>query len=297
MMRPLFSIIIPTCNRPKELAACLERLAPGAQSFGEECYEVVVTDDGCKSPARELVVSRFPWVRWTSGPKRGPAANRNHGASLAIGDWLVFVDDDCLPSTGWLAAYFRAIQLSQVLEGKTTSADMPPNNPRYEAPINLTGGNLYSCNLCIRKQLYVELAGFDERFRFWCEDMDFRRRIAEAGHTSVFVADAVVDHPCRLRPIGLAMGHRWYGIVDLWSSEGKLLTWWKVVSHVAKIRIGEILRMKPSIANLFLAASFVPELWVVCMSATSWIKSSQKLFELDSLSIQKRVNAVGHQHK
>ena len=46
----LLSVVIPTCDRHAELAACLERLAPGVQTLVADTYEVIVTDDG-KQPA------------------------------------------------------------------------------------------------------------------------------------------------------------------------------------------------------------------------------------------------------
>src|SRR6187397_213719 len=117
---PSFSVVIPTCHRNEALALCLERLAPQRQACmqlaagpvvaGNEpmtlpvlgTYEVIITDDGRDSTAEELVGRRFPWAKWTAGPKQGPAANRIHGATLAKGEWIAFTDDDCLPDSGWL---------------------------------------------------------------------------------------------------------------------------------------------------------------------------------------------------
>jgi glycosyltransferase involved in cell wall biosynthesis len=105
----LISVVIPTRHRNKALAECLQRLAPGVQTLPADGYEVIVTDDGSVTTAEVLVRERFPWARWTAGPRRGPAANRNHGASVARGDCLAFTDDDCLPSPGWLAAFAAAM--------------------------------------------------------------------------------------------------------------------------------------------------------------------------------------------
>jgi GT2 family glycosyltransferase len=79
ILRPEFSVVIPTYGRPDALAACLEQLVPGAQTFSG-AYEVIVTDDAPAPGASAKLANRFPAVRWTEGPHRGPAANRNHGA-------------------------------------------------------------------------------------------------------------------------------------------------------------------------------------------------------------------------
>ena len=90
------SVIIPTCHRNASLAKCLDCLAPGTQTLPPEQYEVIVTDDGSRSTAQQMVQENYPWVLWIAGPCRGPAANRNNGAEAAQGQWLAFTDDDCL---------------------------------------------------------------------------------------------------------------------------------------------------------------------------------------------------------
>ena len=81
----LISVVIPTRDRNESLARCLDRLAPCAQSLAHDQYEVVVADDSAHAAARELIFERYPWVRWTGGPRRGPAANRNAGSRIAAG--------------------------------------------------------------------------------------------------------------------------------------------------------------------------------------------------------------------
>src|SRR5581483_8798563 len=88
------SVVIPTRNRDQTLERCLALLGPQV----DEAIEVIVTDDGRSDGTRQLVESRFPFARWTPGPQRGPAANRNHGASLARGELFMFLDDDVEPS-------------------------------------------------------------------------------------------------------------------------------------------------------------------------------------------------------
>jgi GT2 family glycosyltransferase len=211
----LFSMIIPTCHRNEALARCLASVAPTKQERmtlsyanlanheGESinAYEVIVTDDGILSTAELMLKERYPWARWVSGPKRGPAANRNFGAEKAAGDWLVFVDDDCVPKANLLDAYARAAAAGNcsILEGVTLSqgdqkaADM-------ECPINTSGGRLWSCNFAIKRSLFIALSGFDESFPApFMEDTDMQARIFKAGQAALFVPQAIVVHPWRPR--------------------------------------------------------------------------------------------------
>jgi len=195
------SVVIPTCNRPDLLTLCLSALAPGTQTVTTR-YEVIVTDDG-EQPVDALVNDRFPWARWTPGPRRGPAANRNNGARLAGGQWLVFTDDDCQPDAGWLEHYRRAIEAhpqARAFEGAIHPiGDL--DRDLAECPSNLTGGWFWSANICVERTLFSELGGFDERFRIAAhEDQDFFLR-AGPRTPIPFIADAVVSHPVRYRTL------------------------------------------------------------------------------------------------
>jgi GT2 family glycosyltransferase len=192
------SVIIPTYHRNDDLAICLDRLASGVQTLSADEYEVIVTDDGRDSTAESMIMERYPWARWTPGPRRGPAANRNHGASVANADWIVFTDDDCLPEPYWLREYAKHINGEyDVLEGRT-SACGKRTRVDEECPINETGGYLWSCNFAIRKSVFDELEGFDENFPAAAmEDVDLNVRIDKAGVGRKFLPDALVLHPWR----------------------------------------------------------------------------------------------------
>lgn len=197
-----FSVIVPTRDRPASLRCCLERLSPGRQTLPADSYEVIVTDDGVH-PVEQLLIRDFPGVRWTRGPRRGPAANRNHGAALARGEWLVFTDDDCVPDPEWLAAFATAIATDAsvaVWEGRTYCAEQNLGPLRF-APVNESGGFLWSCNLALARRAFVQVGGFDPTFPHpHLEDVDLRWRIERAGLVHRFASAASVEHPAR--PVG-----------------------------------------------------------------------------------------------
>ena len=215
------SVIIPTCHRNDLLAKCLDCLAPGVQTLPSEQYEVVVTDDGSRTTAQQLVQDSYPWAQWTEGPRRGPAANRNHGAGISQRVWLAFTDDDCMPETSWLSALAAAVTPNvSVYEGKTT-CKQGLASPLFEAPINLTGGNLWSCNFLILNSIFRETGGFDEEFTMPAvEDTDFRERLKQRGEKIHFVGTAVVDHPPRPQPSGRRLGEKYAANVQYWYKTG-----------------------------------------------------------------------------
>ncbi|UFH53095.1 glycosyltransferase family 2 protein [Spirosoma sp. KNUC1025] len=193
------SIIIPTCNRNDLLSQCLNCLAPKFQSIDHYMYEVIITDDSKKYAAKSLIEDNYKWATWVKGPQKGPASNRNNGARLAKGKWLVFLDDDCLPQSSWIDAYVNAINANDgvfVFEGKTNT-DRPKQRFDEESPININGNNLWSCNFAILKDFFWQLNGFDELFPYPAlEDVDFATRVKKKINI-LFVPQALVIHPWR----------------------------------------------------------------------------------------------------
>lgn len=195
---PLFSVIIPTYHRNDLLAKCLNCLAPGVQTLPVEQYEVIVTDDGSETTAEPMIQEQYPWAKWVAGKHKGPAANRNNGASYSRGEWLAFTDDDCLPDPQWLSALSMAIEKEVLaLEG----AIHPLGNldrDLAECPVNLTGGCFWSANIAIKRSLFEKIGGFDVNYPLAAhEDQDIKLRLSP--HTNIlFVPAAAVFHPVRL---------------------------------------------------------------------------------------------------
>jgi GT2 family glycosyltransferase len=86
------SVIIPTYNRADCIGRTLESVL--AQSLAAD--EVIVVDDGSTDDTATIVASYGARVRYVRQANGGVAAARNHGARLAGGRWLAFVDSDDL---------------------------------------------------------------------------------------------------------------------------------------------------------------------------------------------------------
>jgi len=196
------SIIIPTCDRNDLLEKCLQCLAPEVQTMNNYEYEVIVTDDSKKNIAKAFVEEKFSWVMWVEGPKRGPAANRNNGAKHARGEWLVFVDDDVVPDIKLLVNYRQAILDApevSAFEGAILPDDWNKlREDMAECPVNIEGGCFWSANICIEKNLFKQVNGFDERYLIAAhEDQHIYRQIKEFTLVP-FLKKAFVTHPVRL---------------------------------------------------------------------------------------------------
>jgi GT2 family glycosyltransferase len=193
-----FSIVIPTYERTDDLRRCLEALKPNNQPESPT-HEIIVTDDSMSDFSRILIEKEFPEVTWEMGKKNGPGGNRNAGASKAKGEWIVFIDDDCIAQKGYLLAYFNAIEENpkvDLFEGYIFP-DRPKRTWAETCPENSSGGMFWTSNLCVRKEVFDELGGFDETFEVAYEDVDFAYRIQKDGKKTLFVKDAAACHPWR----------------------------------------------------------------------------------------------------
>ena len=79
-MRPIFSIVIPTRDRLTQLVGCLEALA--GQDYGWEKFEVIVVDDGSRTPVPtdNKFAGRLDLTILRQFPSAGPSVARNFGA-------------------------------------------------------------------------------------------------------------------------------------------------------------------------------------------------------------------------
>ncbi|MGB2851246.1 MAG: glycosyltransferase [Solirubrobacterales bacterium] len=198
---PSVSVVIPTRDRPEALARCLERL------WDEPDAELMVVDDGSSAPDAEriemLLRGRRGQLLRAGGA--GPAAARNAGAAAATGEWICFIDDDCVPEPGWAKRLASAARRSR---GVASGHTVPPPGAGPAAlasqtiidHLQLDGAGpeglsfAPSCNLCCSREALAG-RGFDESFSLaGGEDRELSDRLVETGRAPAYAPDAVVVH-------------------------------------------------------------------------------------------------------
>ena len=223
--KPYFSLIIPSFERPKQLKRCLNAVA--GIDYPKENFEVIVVDDGSKSPPEELVKSfsdRLE-IRLIKQSNTGPGGARNTGAKNAKGKYLAFTDDDCEPDPTWLKEYEKAFKKypDNFLGGKTVNA--LGDNP-YSSASELLVGYLYSyhnaepenaiffnsSNIAIPKEAFFESGGFDvTTIKDTAEDRELCVRWQFQGRKLTYIDKAIVYHSHELSLISLWTQHFNYG--------------------------------------------------------------------------------------
>jgi glycosyltransferase involved in cell wall biosynthesis len=104
-----FSVVIPTYNRVEMLLRVLDALDGQA---GAPPFEVIVINDGSTDDT-DAVLSQRPGITFRTQPNGGPGRARNHGVSLAKGKFVVFIGDDTVPESAFLAEHARVHRESQ----------------------------------------------------------------------------------------------------------------------------------------------------------------------------------------
>ncbi len=208
------SVVIPTFKRPQLLLKCLSALKN--QSFSPENYEVIVVTDGPDEATRQNVESftnehhLLNFICDNLIVKAGPAAARNHGASSAKGELIVFTDDDCMPDVNWLQSYWNEYCEEQKNEiafsGKTVvpRAGKPTDYERNIA--NLETAEFITANCACTKLAFKKVNGFDEDFKIaWREDSELQFKFITASIPIIKVNEALVVHPVRNAPWGVSL--------------------------------------------------------------------------------------------
>ena len=205
---PVFSIVIPTYNRPAQLAVCLQACA--RLDYPGDRFEVIVVDDGGSSPL-DAIAARFHGVlklKLLRQENAGPAAARNMGVSEAMGEYLAFTDDDCAPESNWLQELASQFSVSPdcVVGGQTINA---LSDNIYSTASQLLISYLYSYynatpnrarfftanNLALPADRFRSVGGFDTSYPLAAgEDRELCDRWLQLGHRMAYAQGAMVYH-------------------------------------------------------------------------------------------------------
>ena len=204
------SFIIPVFNRPGETRELLQSLS--LQTSRD--FEVIIVEDG-SSERSENVVAGFRDqldIHYFYKENSGPGPSRNYGCEKAAGDYLIFLDSDCIIPE----QYVQVVQ--EGLEINYTDAFGGPDRAykdftKLQKAISFsmtsfftTGGirggtermgkfHPRSFNMGISRQVYDTTGGFSA-MRFG-EDVDLSIRILEKGFSTQLIRDAYVYHKRR----------------------------------------------------------------------------------------------------
>jgi glycosyltransferase involved in cell wall biosynthesis len=231
-----FSVVIPTYRRRASLEKVLHGLA--GQQWPPDLLEAIVVSDGADDGSAEVVRSfpaPFP-LYLLEQANQGPAAARNLGLASARGPFVLFLDDDVVPSPRLVAEHASAhggagdrVVMGTMLEPpghllpwvrweSRTLAD------QYAAMVaglwKPTPWQFYTGNASLRLEHLRRAGGFDPRFRR-AEDVELGFRLERIGLEFSFAPGAAATHIAE-RGFGswLASAYQ-YGRTDILFGKGE----------------------------------------------------------------------------
>ncbi len=228
MPRPDLSICIVNWNTRDDLDQALRSVLLASLQLSRE---VIVVDNASWDGSAELVARRFPEVRLVRSEENlGFARGYNRAAAEATGRYLFLLNPDTItraqapgallhfleehPQAGAvgprlvnrdgslqfscrrfprpLAAVFRNTPLGRLFPGNRFTRDylMADCDHTAENSVDWISG----AAMCIRREAWEQVGGFDEGFFMYAEDMDWCWRARRAGWDICYLPSAEVMH-------------------------------------------------------------------------------------------------------
>ncbi|MCC6179358.1 MAG: glycosyltransferase [Chloroflexi bacterium] len=210
---PDVSVVIPARNEEAYVCGALASVV--AQSWPAGQLEAIVVDNGSSDRTAELVrefAAETPWlaVRLVTEPVPGLARTKNRGASVARGEWLVFLDADSRLRPDLVAQLVERARRGYPAGSIAVLADSGDWLERGFFALMEVGKRWFGVRAqmfyCSRA-LFERFGGFDERLRL-AEDSEFLGRLQRARLPVCHLAESSIGtSPRRLRgrPFHLAI--------------------------------------------------------------------------------------------
>jgi glycosyltransferase involved in cell wall biosynthesis len=192
------SIVIPTFNRASILASTIDRIE--SQTVSGENYEIIVVDNASTDDTRTVLEARsrkYSNLRFLFQPKPGAAATRNAGLRQAVGDIILFIDNDIVAEPdlienhlGYHAQSLRSSVIGNVIAPWDDSVDPFLRYLRHQGiynPYAIASGPIdfsyyHTGNVSTPRSLLLEAGGFNEDFVLYgMEDIELGYRLEKLG--------------------------------------------------------------------------------------------------------------------
>lgn len=196
------SVVIPLYNKEKTISRAIDSVL--AQELTD--FEIIVVDDGSMDASRKIAESYGDKVTYIRQENAGPSAARNRGVRASRHPVIAFLDADDEYLPGCLKAHIESRIVYQQAKLSLASFHVMRNgelvgrsNFLERVPEYISGTdhayipqmladlviNVPSGSICINKELFDEIGGFDEMLRCW-EITDFLfRATLQAGSTTL----------------------------------------------------------------------------------------------------------------
>ena len=212
---PRVSLVVLNWNGREHSAQCLQSLVE--LEYPGDRLEIILWDNGSIDGSAVFLRSRFPSVRIISSETNlGFAEGNNRAAAEARHEWVAFINNDVRVPPDWLrhlASRLRAHPearciASRIMNWDGTAIDFvggsmnfyghgfQPGFGESRSIIDVERRVLFACGgaLLIRRDLFLEVGGFDPSYFLFFEDIDLGWRLNLLGHDVWYTPEATVFH-------------------------------------------------------------------------------------------------------
>ena len=239
---PTFSVIIVNYNGGEYPRGAIKSLSK--QTFRD--FEVLFCDNASQDGSdKNLPTEDLPSFLFIKQDENlGFAAANNLCARLAKGKWIALLNPDAVAEPDWLEKLLSATEKHpDIVHFASTQYEMHrpdyldgagdnyhvigfPWRGGYGRPADELPSEGYCFSPCgagalYRRDVFLELDGFDERFFCYCEDVDLGYRMQLMGHDCVFAPEAVIHHA------GGGISGKVSGFAVFYGTRNRLLTYVK----------------------------------------------------------------------
>lgn len=210
---PILSIVIPARNEEHHIGRCLDSLLSMEIEKGE--LEIIVVDNGSTDSTVEIARDRG--IRVLHVPEAQVSKLRNIGAAGTRGEFLGFVDADCIVDSRWAV---NALAVLREEDPSIGAVGAPYILPEQSSWIDRTWNLIEqgSCNwipggnLVVPREVFRRTGGFDETL-VSSEDVDFCDRLRREGYPIRINRKMEVTH-LKGTPtlLGFIRRQEWHGV-------------------------------------------------------------------------------------
>lgn len=190
--RKMVSVVVTVKNEANNIRHLLDSLV-----VQEGPMEVLIIDaastDGTQKIVRQYQKRYDFIILHQYAAQRGES--RNMGIKMSKGDIIAFTDGDCICNPFWTKEIRRSIKKADIVGGRTIAMGYEPFQTLGRVEVYYKGQDITwpSCNLAYKKDILVEIDGFDPRF-VTAEDIDMNFRAVDRGYKIIDNDKMVIYH-------------------------------------------------------------------------------------------------------
>ena len=212
----LASIIIVLYNSSRYIEPCIESIM--RQDYP---HEIIAVDNNSRDDSCQILKEKYPHVRLIKNQENaGYGAGNNEGVKYASGKYIVILNPDTIVEERWLRELIEPLKDTDKIittpkiityngelintcgainhfSGLTFTRGLgcPVDMPFCKTRVSGFSG----CSFAIRRDLYLSLGGFDQRFFMYNDDADLSWRANLNGFKILYIPQSTVKHDYTLK--------------------------------------------------------------------------------------------------